>query len=115
MAREPQHRQPEGVKFEQPKPADVGLFGADPVVAPAEDQKVDGWLDLPKAIDPDRFPFNGAPILLRSVDGDTAEAVFRFTRRFVVGRWEPAGFWAKRNAGGARLGFEPVAYRKIED
>lgn len=118
MAKEPQHRQPEGVKFEQPKTADIGLFGAPDVLDAAplvEERGTDVWGLIPKDVDSDRFPFNGAPVLLRGANGETEEVVFRFTRRFVTGRWIPIGFWVKRNAGGAGIGFEPVAYRKTEE
>lgn len=89
------------------------------------------WLDLPDWVpDPEKrheiakFPYDGAPILALNVWRDeeghehreTQEAVYRTTRSYdqKSGAWKFSGFWVKRNAGGARLGFEPFAYMRLE-
>ena len=82
------------------------------------------WLPMPDWVpDPEkryeiaRFPYDGAPIWARNGEtGEAREAVWRVTRSYnsAEGCWRFSGFWAKRNAGGARLGFEPVAYKRLE-
>jgi hypothetical protein len=113
MAREPRHRDLEGVKLEQAK-SDAGLFGDD---APPPMEVAEDWLDMPVQPDLTTYPFNGAPILVIGPGNHTAEAVYRVTRKFVPekGKWEYTHFWAKRNHGGAPVEFQPVAYRKIAE
>ena len=94
------------------------------------DAETDAWLPIP-AWEPDPkqryevalFPFDGAPVVLAKTfeneDGEkvgvTQDAVWRATRAFdqKTGVWKFTGFWAKRNAGGARVDFEPDAYRRL--
>ena len=89
------------------------------------------WLPLPEWV-PDpaqrhevaKFPYDGAPILALRVwkdeEGnehrDAQEAVWRVTRHYngSEGAWKFTGFWVKRNAGGAKLGFEPDAFARLE-
>ena len=79
------------------------------------------WLPLPDW-EPDpaqrheiaRFPYDGAPILARDADGAAHEAAWRTTRAFKNGVWGFTGFWTKRNSGGAKLGFEPASYMRLE-
>ena len=72
------------------------------------------WLELPE-YKFETFPYDGAPIKTISEEGQIVETVWRQTRAFSGGVWKFTGFWAKRNHGGQKLGFEPVAYRKIEE
>lgn len=73
----------------------------------------DGWLAMDGDTPP---PQDGKPLwLLGNVDDVfiTAEAVWRNTRRWAQNRWDTVGFWAKRNAGGEKIGFEPMAWRPV--
>ena len=72
------------------------------------------WLELPE-YKFEAFPYDGAPILTVSEEGQIVETVWRTTRAFSGGVWKFTGFWSRRNCGGQKLGFEPVAYRKIEE
>ena len=72
------------------------------------------WLELPE-YKFETFPYDGAPIETISEEGQIVETIWRQTRAFSGGVWKFTGFWAKRNHGGQKLGFEPVAYRKIEE
>lgn len=111
---EPKFKAPKGVTLEL-KAEPSGLFDeAAPAVEerPAKEPNwADGWIDLRE---PDKdFPFTGAPVLLTQDKLIGVPGVWRATRVFSSGKWVDSAFWVKRNAGGARLGFTPVAYRKI--
>lgn len=75
------------------------------------------WQDIPNFVyeDEPRFPYNGEPVWL-TPDGSTEYlAVWRVTREFREGRFQPIGFWAIRNGGGTRIPFDPLGYRKFEE
>ena len=103
---------PQDVKFKTPDAAS-SLFGEEPAaVAPVETPKIE-WLDIPE---PTAFyPFNGQPVWL-TPDGETEYlAVWRVTREFKDGRFQPTAFWAVRNGGGTKIEFEPIGYRRFEE
>lgn len=82
-----------------------------------------GWRDMPEPAGlivaegtfTRAFPFDGSVVELRRANDRVEQAVWRESRRMnrQTGRWEPIAFWARRNAGGKRIDFEPVAYRKM--
>ena len=90
------------------------LLGAEEEVAVPEAEAPPKWLELPE-YESATFPYDGAPVLTVSEEGQVVETIWRQTRAFSGGVWKFTGFWAKRNHGGQKLGFEPVAYRKIEE
>lgn len=80
------------------------------------------WLDMPENEDV-RFqgtriyvyPYDGQPVWL-TPDGVTEYlGVWRVTREFKDGKFQPTAFWAIRNGGGQKLGFEPLGYRRYEE
>ena len=113
MARGQEFRQPKGVVLEAKIESE--LFDEPAEVAVVEQPKADswqaGWTDLPEPHE--SFPFNGQPVLVTADRLVGVPAVWRATRSFSNGRWSNTAFWAKRNHGGMKLGFVPVAYRKI--
>jgi hypothetical protein len=115
MAKHPEFKAPQDVRFKQPE---QGLFDDEPAVeAPGIE-----WLDMPEPIalrdvqlQTLCYPYSGEPVWL-TPDGTTEYiAVWRVTREFKDGRFQPVGFWALRNSGGQRIGFEPLGYRKYEE
>jgi hypothetical protein len=66
----------------------------------------------------DAAPQDGKPVWLKSGDSTPIfqEALWRHTRAInrQTGRWEPTGFWAIRNGGGARVPFDPIGWRQIQ-
>ena len=114
MAKHPEFKRPEGVHVRQPEP-ERGLFDDEPA-APAPSIE---WKDIPARTEQSRYmadvyPFNGEPVWL-TPDGATEYlAVWRVTREFRDGRFQPVGFWAVHNGGGVKIDFEPLGYRKYE-
>lgn len=121
---------PQDVKFKTPDAAS-SLFGEEPaalqphlagpgegytkapdVVFMVETPKIE-WSDIPEPTV--HYPFNGQPVWL-TPDGETEYlAVWRITREFKEGRFQPTAFWAVRNGGGTKIGFEPIGYRRFEE
>lgn len=94
-------------------PSDAGLFGGD-------DKPLD-WLDLPPTPigQAGNYPYDGKPVWLGEVvEAGVVEhaAVWRSTRAFnkLKGAWTGVAFWAKHNAGGQRIEFEPLGYREFK-
>lgn len=121
MAKTPEFKKPEGVTLKTP----VGnLFGDEHTAADVPNlvyktPEVE-WIDMPayqfvNPLDgPPEFPHNGEPVWL-TPDGETEYiGVWRVTRQFKDGRFQPVGFWAQHNGGGLKLGIEPIRYRKYE-
>ena len=75
------------------------------------------WLDLPTApvASMGEYPYDGAPVFLTSNGDDFHEGVWRTSRTFGKTSWVTTSFWARRNAGGAKIGFEPLGYKKISE
>lgn len=57
----------------------------------------------------------GIPVVVRSANGDTAEAVYKATRKMDYQRrcWVPHRVWGLRNASGSYVPFEPVEYAML--
>lgn len=109
MAKSPEFKNPQGVQVKTPE---LSLFGE------AETPKIE-WLDFPSIPDDGRMypsiPYNGQPVWL-TPDGSTEYlAVWRVTREFKDGRFQPTSFWAMHNGGGVKIPFEPLGYRKYEE
>ena len=74
-----------------------------------------GWDRLPAPGSDSAFPYDGSPIVV-TADGRTGvEVIWRKTRRYYpkLMKFIPVGYWAKRNGGGVKIDFEPVAYRRL--
>ena len=97
----------------------AGLFGGDTgeaAPAPVKIEPAVEWSSLPAAPEGwGDYPFDGQPVLVKSVDSRMAQAVWRGTRKWAGSgsRWATTGFWAVRNSGGQKVLFEPVAYAKL--
>ena len=112
MAKSPEFKNPQGVHVKTPESS---LFGE------AETPKIE-WLDLPNPIALEStqlqtlcYPYSGQPVWL-TPDGLTEFlAVWRVTREFKDGRFQPTAFWAMHNGGGVKIPFEPLGYRKYEE
>lgn len=59
-------------------------------------------------------PTDGKVIEITDGLGAIEQVVWRRTRKYENHRWVEDGFWAKRNAGGARAPFEAVAWRAVK-
>ena len=115
MAKHPEFKAPQGVHVKMPEP-ETGLFDDEPAPIAASTPKIE-WLDVPRGVLDDKwlYPLNGQPVWL-TPDGVTEYlAVWRTTREFRDGRFQPVGFWAVHNGGGVKIGFEPLGYRKYEE
>ena len=113
MARHPEFKAPQGVHVKMPEPS--GLFDEETGVVSPEKNGVE-WLDIPIdwAVANPVYPYNGEPVWL-TPDGDIEYAgVWRTSREFKDGRFQPTGFWAVYNGGGVRINFEPIGYRRYE-
>ena len=109
MAKTPEFKAPQGVTM-QPPSAD--LFDEAPTL---EAPKIE-WLDMPNiALSlPSPYPYDGQPVWL-TPDGLTEYlAIWRVTREFRDGRFQPTAFWAVHNGGGVKIPFEPLGYRAYE-
>lgn len=76
---------------------------------------IDEWIELGEP-EKDVYPFDGQPVWL-TPDGKTAHpAVWRTTRSYFAPgvQWVYDSFWARHNAGGQRIDFIPIAYKKME-
>jgi hypothetical protein len=119
MAKHPEFKAPQGVHVKTP---DVGLFGEEPatdespaIVEPPSTSVE--WLEVPDfcKMRGRPYPFTGEPVWL-TPDGATEYiAVWRVTREYRSGRFQPVGFWAVRNGGGQKIDFEPLGYRRFEE
>ena len=119
MAKTPEFKKPEGVTLKQPP---TGLFGEEPatdespaIVEPPSTSVE--WYDIPNFAYPEApvYPHNGEPVWL-TPDGNVEYlAVWRTTREYRDGRFQPVGFWAIRNGGGTRIPFDPLGYRRFEE
>lgn len=110
MARTQEFRQAPDRLVKQP---DAGLFGDDK-------PKEADLLDLPPVPlgQTGNYPYDGKPVWLGEVvEAGVVEhaAVWRSTRAFSKdkGAWVGTAFWAKHNAGGQRIEFEPLGYREF--
>jgi hypothetical protein len=115
MAKNPEFKAPQDVHVKQPE--SVGLFGEEPVKPDSTPAPQIQWLEIPiLAHGASAFhPFTGEPVWL-TPDGTTEYlAVWRVTREYRDGRFQPVGFWAVRNGGGQRVPFEPIGYRRYEE
>ena len=94
-------------RFENPVP---GAASEPEEVAPFTPPDDDPWSAI------DDVARSGRPVVLRSAEGETAEAVYHSTRKFnrSLLKWEGHAFWALRNGAGAPVSFEPVGYRVLE-
>lgn len=93
--------------------ADTALFEDGPIIEAAVIPK--GWEVFPK----DRlgYPFDGQPVYLTATGKDAHPAAWRTTRAYdaINCRWVHESYWARHNAGGQRIEFEPIGYKKMED
>lgn len=120
MARNPEFKKPEGVTVKQPEPLG-SLFGDEHTAAEVPNVVYKTpeleWETMPvfaRVDNPGAYPFSGEPVWL-TPDGDTEYlGVWRVTREFKDGRFQPVGFWAQHNGGGLRLNIEPIGYRRYE-
>jgi hypothetical protein len=101
------------------EPADSALFDEAPVVAEG-DIIPPSWLELPSAplpIEPASYPYDGQAVWLTPNGKDMMKGVWRVTRSYnpLKVQWVYEAYWAQHNAGGQRLGFDPVGYKKSED
>jgi len=79
-----------------------------PAETPSFETQEDGWLPL------DDHARSGAHVILRGSEGQTVDGYWRTTRMFdrKQGRFVPSGKWAKHNASGFYVEFEPISYRR---
>ena len=96
---------------------DVELVGqTEPVVITPDVAIIpNGWEALPQ-VGPD-FPYDGQPVWLTSTGKDAHPATWRTTRAYdaINVKWVHEAYWARHNAGGQRIDFEPLGYKKMED
>ena len=120
MAKNPEFKNPPDVRVKQPE--STGLFGEEPAAAETPVSPTVEWLDIPFLDDliasivstTRKYPFNGEPVWLTS-DGETEYlAIWRVTREYRDGRFQPTAFWAVHNGGGVKIDFEPIGYRRYE-
>lgn len=101
MSKEPRFTESSNSRFRAPE--------APPVAATASLPTVD-WQDM------DSAPKTGGPLLLTPDLEQAHEAVWRSTREYSpsASRFVDVGFWAVRNAGGRKIGFEPLGWRPAQ-
>jgi hypothetical protein len=89
------------------------LFDAAPVIEATVIPK--DWAPLPE-VGPD-FPYDGQPVWLTANGVDAHPATWRTTRAYdaINVKWVHEAYWARHNAGGQRIEFEPLGYKKMED
>ena len=101
------------VKPDKRTPSAAELFDEPP--KPANE-----WLALP-AVPASMLPgangepYDGVPVWLTPDGEQKFVAIWRHTREFRDGRFQPTAFWAVRNAGGQRIPFEPIGWMKFEE
>jgi hypothetical protein len=80
-----------------------------------DDKIVEGWLLLTEPMDKG-YPYDGQPVWLTADYKEQHPAVWRTTRSYDAPnvKWVYDSFWAKHNAGGQRIDFVPVAYKRME-
>lgn len=108
---QPQSPSPSEILFENPSEPSPATNEVLPFLNLEE-----GWAVLPEAPAglTDVFPFDGQPVDLS--DGAlSVTGVWRQSRKFIAGKFEPTSFWAIHNGGGQRIAFEPVGYREHQD
>lgn len=80
-----------------------------------------GWLELPE---PEVFvgqqmpyPYDGQPVWLTPDGVESHPASWRITRAYdtINVKWVHNAYWSRHNAGGQRIEFTPVGYKKMED
>lgn len=88
------------------------LFTAADELEPEPKADREGWFDI------DSAPKDGKVIMVRGEKPEKGPApeeiaVWRNSRCFnaKTTKWDDVGFWALANAGGARLPFEPMAWK----
>jgi len=72
------------------------------------------WEPIPE-ISPD-YPYDGQPVWLTENGVAGHPATWRTTRAYdaINCRWVNEAYWARHNAGGQRIPFVPVGYKKME-
>ena len=93
--------------------SDTALFDEAPIIEAVVIPN--GWDVIPE-IGPD-FPFDGQPVWLTSTGKDVHPATWRTTRAYdpINVKWIYRSYWARHNAGGQQIDFEPIGYKKMED
>lgn len=102
--------------------ADTALFDEAPAVKTADVAIIPpGWLELPE---PEVFigqqlayPYDGQPVWLTPDGVEAHPATWRHTRAYdaINVKWVYNAYWARHNAGGQKIDFEPLGYKKMED
>lgn len=94
----------------------ASLFDEAPAPPPTTTAASSGfeWLNIPQDADVTKYPFTGEPVWLTPDGAIEYLAVWRVTREFKDGRFQPTAFWAIHNGGGLRITFEPLGYRRYE-
>ena len=116
MAKNPEFKAPSGVHVKMPDEApDIDNFMfATPTAEPVAAGAAAEWLEMPEA--PvgvaGAYPFDGRPVVLTSGQQNACTAVWRVSREFYNGRFNPVAFWATYNAGGSKVPFEPIGWRE---
>lgn len=100
----------EAPHFKAPEDEEVLTVETAPAPAPVSPAPLavdSDWSDM------DVAPKDGSPVILTPDLEEVHEAVWRKTTQFskATGRFEPTGFWARRNAGGQKIGFSPLGWR----
>jgi len=63
------------------------------------------------------FPYDGQPVWLTMNGTTMVPATWRITRAYDAAnvKWVYNAYWARHNAGGQKIDFEPIGYRKMEE
>ena len=86
------------------------LFSDGPII-----DVVANWAPIPEYVEA-IYPYDGQPVWLTE-DGETGHpATWRTTRAYEPTncRWVHDSYWARHNAGGQRIPFIPVGYKKMD-
>ena len=102
--------------------ASSALFDGDPELETVEEVKVVPAAMIPKGWEPlpehsVNYPYDGQPVWLTDDGVNAYPATWRVTRAYDSKnvKWVYDAYWARHNAGGQRIEFIPVGYKRMED